>query len=198
MSQVPDHFYTTSAQEGESAKSAGDRSEGIAFYIYPNKVNDAVALHRHYNSEGDHFYTTDPGDVPDYNREGITGYIYPSAHSGTEALHRHYGSGDHFYTTDPGDVPDYNREGITGYVYSSAHSGTVPVFRWWKDLDALDSDTRVLQAYCCTLINDRAELTTKTFRSYSGAPIIGSRHTDRRGDFATITNVENGECAGGV
>ena len=145
MAEVADHFYTTDPN-GELAQSSGYVREGIAFFAFPTQIAGTVPLFRLFGG-GDHFYTTDAGEVDfavsvGYEREGVTAFVFPSQQEGTVPLLRLFGGGDHFYTTSAGEADfaasvGYEREGIAAFVFSSEIPGSVPIFRWWKNLNAI-------------------------------------------------------------
>jgi hypothetical protein len=82
-----EHFYC----QDSNGEGSGYASEGIGWYMYPNQKPGTTALYR-WNSDGDHFYTTDPsGELAGtcgYHLEGILGYLYPSLQSGAVPLTR--------------------------------------------------------------------------------------------------------------
>jgi len=103
-------------------------SEGIAGYVYPVPTPQTVPLFRYFGS-GDHFYTTNSGEIGTttpgvtgnygYISEGIAGYVYPVPTPQMVPLFRYYGNGEHFYTTNSGEIGT-TTPGVTGnYGYIS-------------------------------------------------------------------------------
>jgi hypothetical protein len=86
-STVGDHFYTTSAEEAETALvSDGYSYEGVAGYVYgDDSCAGTVPLYRAYSaSVGDHFYTTSAVEfnsaigVSGYTSEGVAAFVLPA------------------------------------------------------------------------------------------------------------------------
>ncbi|HEY9045382.1 MAG TPA: M57 family metalloprotease [Ohtaekwangia sp.] len=113
--------------------------------VYPNRTIPAGTspVYRYYSgSSGDHFYTTNWGELGSgkdgYVLEGITLYANTSQASGTVPVYRYYSgsSSDHFYTTNWGELgaggSGYTYEGVAFYAFTSQVSGTVPVYRYYS------------------------------------------------------------------
>lgn len=130
--RATDHFYTTNFAEYENAiNNLGYSGEGIACYVYTNRVANSSPFYRMYSPGAtDHFYTTNAAERNNaianlgYNDEGIAAYVYTGDVSGTKAFYRAYSGSarDHFYTTDINEMDNavnhlgYKLEGIAAYV----------------------------------------------------------------------------------
>ncbi len=100
-------------------------------------------LYRYWNpSIGDHFYTTDFGELGQgrygWQLDGVQCYVFSTAHPGTFPLYRYWnpGIGDHFYTTDFGELGQgscgWQLDGIQCYVQSQPAAGSLPLYGYWN------------------------------------------------------------------
>lgn len=123
--------------------------EGLAQYGWeplddpaPEAPPCLVPFFRLYNpSSGDHFNTTDIGEVNSagaagYRFEGVSAYVARDQLPGTTPFFRLYNGqkGDHFNTTDPNEVASaatvgWHSEGVGAFVASEQLPDTVPFFR---------------------------------------------------------------------
>lgn len=75
------HFYTTNPQERNSVIARGFVDEGHIGYVYTQKFDGLVALHRWWKPKLDrHFYSTskEEGDRAGFTYEGVIGYVLPA------------------------------------------------------------------------------------------------------------------------
>ncbi len=93
---------------------------GVPCYVYSEKRDKTVGLHRYYHSGiDDHFYTTDKSELGGggggWIYEGIECYVFPKQERSTVPLHRYWHSvgGDHYYTINWNEL----RNGANGYAY---------------------------------------------------------------------------------
>lgn len=122
-----DHFFTTNANE----KPAGYTYEGIAGYVFKEKVAGSTAVYRSYSpSLTAHYYsTTDDATNYGYNNEGILGYAYSDAKTGSSSwfrLHRGWPSSDYLETiSSPEKIAamamGYADEGIVANICGPDH-----------------------------------------------------------------------------
>jgi hypothetical protein len=110
------HFFTTNVDEALSldggktpepeGRAFGFTREGVAFYVYPEKVTGTEGLNRLYNpNNGRHYYTSSGGETAQlvlvgWKDEGISGFLFTSAQPGTSEIHKMYNriTGAHFFT----------------------------------------------------------------------------------------------------
>ncbi len=99
-----DHFFTTNAGE-----RPGDYVyEGIAGYVYSEKVSGSTAVYRSYHSglRAHYYSTTDDATNYGYANEGILGYAFSNNATGALPwfrLHKGYPQSDYLETTHTGE-----------------------------------------------------------------------------------------------
>lgn len=107
-----EHLYTTNAQEigttthGQKGHH-GYKSERIAGYISPEKVDGYSALYRYHNQK-DHLYTTNAQEIGTvvsgatgklgYKCEGVAGWVLVNQIDNSIPLYRYCNGTEHFYT----------------------------------------------------------------------------------------------------
>jgi len=109
-------------------------------FIYPQNppVAGTSPVFRYHNiNNGDHFYTTNYGELGDGNNnvyifEGIGFFAYTSQVAGSVPVYRYNNTnnGDHFYSRSSTTPGNYHFELIAFYAYASALNGSVPVYRY--------------------------------------------------------------------
>lgn len=129
------HYYTTSAAERNSFRTAGWSDEHIAGFVLSRREAGHVPFYRLFHpGSRDWLYTwrTDERDHviknAGYQLRGIAGYVMPRASDGTTPLYRLFSgrSGKHFYTifnteaVRAEEADGYTREGDGAHVYQSA------------------------------------------------------------------------------
>ena len=135
--KVIDHFYTTNWNEigemipGRRGKH-GYTTEGIACMLVTRRMSprkNLVPLYRYFKG-GDHFYTTNSGEIGTtrngqlgkhgYRSEGIAGYCYSKPTKDTVPFYRYWKPqrNNHFYTTNPAEIGTTTpgRRGRLGYI----------------------------------------------------------------------------------
>lgn len=99
-----DHFFTTNANE-----RPGDYVyEGIAGYVYKEKVAGSTAVYRSYHSglKAHYYSTTDDATNYGYANEGVLGYAFSNNTTGALPwfrLHKGYPQSDYLETTHTGE-----------------------------------------------------------------------------------------------
>lgn len=119
---VSDHFYTTNASE----KANGYVFEGIAGYVFKEKVSGSTAVYRSYHQTlTSHYYSTaDDAEKYNYRSEGIIGYAFAGATNGAVAwnrLHKGYPTSDYLETINSNEKASaialgYKDEGVVAYI----------------------------------------------------------------------------------
>ena len=148
---IGDHFYTTSAPEGDNAvRQYGYQTEGVACYVFAAPSLNLIPLHRLFRPQnGDHFYTTSDVERDNaiqqhqYRSEGIACYVYGTQLPNTVPLYRLFRSqnGDHFYTASADERDNAVRQhgyqnGQTAcFALPAQVAGSIPFFRLLKTTD---------------------------------------------------------------
>ncbi len=134
---VPDHFYTTSITERDSAIAAGYTLEGIAGYVSEVPGGGNVPFYRLLKN-GHHIYTSNETEKTaligqGWALEGIAGYIPPVTANVTAPLFRLYraSNGDRIYTTstaerDSAIASGFTDEGVVGQFATFEYLVTSP------------------------------------------------------------------------
>lgn len=99
-----DHFFTTNANE----KPGDYVYEGIAGYVYKEKVAGSTAIYRSYHSglKAHYYSTTDDATKYSYANEGVLGYAFSNSATGALPwfrLHKGYPQSDYLQTTHTGE-----------------------------------------------------------------------------------------------
>ncbi len=113
--------------------------EGVQCYLHKNQVAGSLAFHRYYHTSGQHFYTTNWGELGNGGNgwiyEGVQGYAFGHQAAGTVPLYRYVANHEHFYTTNWSELGNgkngYSFEGIQCYVYPINKSGTSALYRYY-------------------------------------------------------------------
>src|SRR3990167_1122933 len=132
-SDHPDHVYTLSSNERDSAQSVYRYIyEGVAFSVYNQQENGSLPIHRLVSSSGHHLMTWSEEEKTNavahfgLTYEGVVGYAPSGTEAGVMPLYRlHAGAGDYFYTMSVAERDNavitygYTAEGLAGYVFSA-------------------------------------------------------------------------------
>jgi len=110
------HFYTASYIEGQQA---GERSEGLAFYMLSSGGAGRIPLYRCYDAGGDEHFFSGQSNCEGYTQEGVIGYVYTAPTSGFVPLYRFFNAAvnDHLITVSYSEGSSCcTYEGTLGYV----------------------------------------------------------------------------------
>lgn len=123
---IKDHFFTTNANE----KPSGYISEGIAGYVFKEKVSGSTAVYRSYSALNTaHYYSTvNDAEKYGYMTEGVLGYAYDSSTTGTVPWYRlmkGWPHSDYLETISSKEKTEvianlgYKDEGVAAYLCAS-------------------------------------------------------------------------------
>ena len=115
------HFYTSNAAERNAVIARGFSDEGHIGYVYADKRDDLVPLHRWYKPGIDrHFYSAskEEGDRAGFTYEGVVGWVRPANTAGQVELACRVAGLD---AAVPPETPDWAKK--TEYCFGAIGNG---------------------------------------------------------------------------